>query len=211
MADADVGRGRLARLVQQQRQSLGLSVRAAARKAGVDRATWAGLEDGSRETQDRQFAGIERALEWAAGSIDAIRRDAAVPLVPWAFSVGDGTLGELIATRRNQVNLTYEQLSARASALGHEISGRTLARIANNNPPEFPGPSTLKAVAAAMDLPLADVRQAATRTAHLWPDRMQDHGTDRWEELVRDLEPAEIDHVLNVVRAVVQAIRAPDR
>lgn len=68
----DTARHRLARLVRQQRLALGLSVRAAAKKAGVDRATWAGLEDGSRSTQDRHYAGIERALEWATGSIEAI-------------------------------------------------------------------------------------------------------------------------------------------
>lgn len=58
--------------VRQQRQQLGLSIRAAARAAGVDRATWTGLEEGTRATQDRHYAGIERALDWPPGTIESI-------------------------------------------------------------------------------------------------------------------------------------------
>lgn len=216
MVDGEGGRRRLAWLVKQQRQSLGLSVRAAASKAGVDRATWTGMEDGSRGTQDRQFAGIERALEWPPGAIAAILRDEstqapydAASREPWTHTSADGTLGDLIAARRNQIELTYEQLVARAAALGHEISSRTLMRLANDEPAEYPGPATLRAVAAAMNLPIADVQRAATRTAHLWPAPKHDNRTAAWAELVADLEPAEIDHVLDVARAVVKALKSP--
>lgn len=216
MMDGEGGRRRLAWLVKQQRQSLGLSVRAAAGKAGVDRATWSGMEDGSRGTQDRQFAGIERALEWPPGAIDAILRNeptqtlyGAAPRAPWSHTSDDGTLGDLIAARRNEIELTYEQLVARAATLGHEISSRTLMRLANDNPTEYPGPTTLRAVAAAMDLPIADVQRAATRTAHLWPVPKHDNRAAAWAELVGDLEPAEIDHVLDVARAAVKALKSP--
>lgn len=70
--DSKVYRHELGKLVSQGRQELGLSIRAAARDAGVDRATWTALEEGSRVTQDRHYAGIERALEWPVGTIRAI-------------------------------------------------------------------------------------------------------------------------------------------
>jgi transcriptional regulator with XRE-family HTH domain len=213
MIGGDTDRRRLAQLVKQQRQNLGLSVRAAAKNAGVDRATWTGLEEGSRETQDRQFAGIERALDWPPGTIDQIRRNELPAETPVSASRSqsgvDGTLGDLIAARRNQTGLTYEQLSAQATAKGHDIASRMLMRLANDNPPEYPGPATLRAVATALDLPLTDIQRAATRTAHLWPPPTYDKGVDTWLELVDELEPIEIDHVLNVVRAVVQALKSP--
>lgn len=212
MIGGDTDRRRLAQLVKQQRQNLGLSVRAAAKDAGVDRATWTGLEDGSRETQDRQFAGIERALNWPPGTIDQIRRDelpSAVPVSTLPSQSGiDGTLGDLIAARRNQTGLTYEQLSSQAAARGHDIASRMLVRLANDSPPVYPGPATLRAVAAALDLPLTDIQRAATRSAHLWPPPKYDKGVEAWLGLVDELEPVEIDHVLNVVGAVVQALKS---
>jgi hypothetical protein len=47
-------------------------VRAAAKLAGIDRDTWAAIEEGTRNTQPSKYAGIERALGWGAGSIEAI-------------------------------------------------------------------------------------------------------------------------------------------
>jgi transcriptional regulator with XRE-family HTH domain len=214
MMDAPASRRRLGRLVKQQRQNLGLSVRAAAQKAGVDRATWTSLEAGSRDTQDRQFVGIERALEMPRGTIAAILRGEPIQLAyPASLEtsrnepVFDGTLGELIAARRNQLLLTYEQLSAQAATQGHEIDSRTLAQLANDTPMEYPGPATLRAVAAAMDLSIIDVQRAAVRSAPLWQAPVRDYRIDAWVDLVGDLNPAEIDHVLDVARAVVRALK----
>lgn len=67
-----VYRHKLGELVRQGRQELSLSIRAAASAAGVDRATWTALEDGSRVTQDRHYAGIERVLGWPSGTIETI-------------------------------------------------------------------------------------------------------------------------------------------
>jgi transcriptional regulator with XRE-family HTH domain len=63
---------RLARRVRQRRMELGLSVRAAAKAAGIDRDTWSKLEDSTRATQDRNYNAIERTLEWPQGEIDSI-------------------------------------------------------------------------------------------------------------------------------------------
>lgn len=62
----------LARRVRARRVELGLSVRAAAQAAEMDRNTWSYLEDGSRRTSEFKYAGIERALQWAPGSVAAI-------------------------------------------------------------------------------------------------------------------------------------------
>lgn len=40
--------------------------------AGINRATWGALERGDRETEDYVFGGVERALKWAPGSVDAV-------------------------------------------------------------------------------------------------------------------------------------------
>jgi len=65
-------RQRLGALVRARRRQLGLSIVAAARTAGVNRGTWEALESCTRATRDHNYAGIERALRWQAGSIEAI-------------------------------------------------------------------------------------------------------------------------------------------
>jgi transcriptional regulator with XRE-family HTH domain len=62
----------LGQLVLARRKELGLSIREAARRAGVMRPTWTGLEQGSRRTADYNFAAMERTLGWAAGSIESV-------------------------------------------------------------------------------------------------------------------------------------------
>lgn len=62
----------LARKVRARRVELGLSVRAAALAAEMDRNTWSYLEDGSKRTAEFKYAGIERALQWEPGSVTAI-------------------------------------------------------------------------------------------------------------------------------------------
>ncbi len=67
------GRVRLARLVRERRLSLGLSVRAAAAVAEIDRTTWSNtVESAGRTVSAFKKVGIEKALKWAAGSVDAI-------------------------------------------------------------------------------------------------------------------------------------------
>jgi DNA-binding XRE family transcriptional regulator len=63
---------RLAQLVKQGRLAVGLSVRAAAKAAGVDRATWTAIEEGTRQTQDRFYVAIERTLRWPPNTMGQI-------------------------------------------------------------------------------------------------------------------------------------------
>lgn len=65
-------RARLAQAIRSRRQQLRLTQSEAAIRAGVMRNTWIGAESGGRATQGRHYAGIETALGWASGSIDAI-------------------------------------------------------------------------------------------------------------------------------------------
>ena len=69
---SDQARQRLGELVLARRQELGLSLREAARRAGIMRPTWTGMEHGSRRTAAYNFAAIERALDWRPGSIEAV-------------------------------------------------------------------------------------------------------------------------------------------
>ncbi|WP_328339457.1 helix-turn-helix domain-containing protein [Micromonospora sp. NBC_00421] len=65
-------RERLANLIRTRRLERGLSASKAAQAAGIDRATWSNAETGARRTAEHNYAGIERALGWQPGSIDAI-------------------------------------------------------------------------------------------------------------------------------------------
>jgi transcriptional regulator with XRE-family HTH domain len=55
-----------------QRQQLGLSQSAAARKAGVDRMTWRAWEEGRSRPQDYNYVKIEYALELDPGGTQAM-------------------------------------------------------------------------------------------------------------------------------------------
>lgn len=63
---------RLGELVNERRRAMSLSISAAARAAGIDRGTWTGIEKGTRETVEYNFARIERVLGWQPGTIDRI-------------------------------------------------------------------------------------------------------------------------------------------
>lgn len=70
--DTTEARERLGQLVSDRRRTLGLSLSAAARAAGLDRATWTGMERGTRRTEEYNYASIKRALKWDTGSVDRI-------------------------------------------------------------------------------------------------------------------------------------------
>lgn len=99
-------RQRVARLVKEGRLKLGLSLSAAARRAGVDRATWTGVEKAVRIPRDAQAAAIERAVGLPADTIMSILegrpspgRESNLPVDP-----------ELRKTRRQVITATPEEL-----------------------------------------------------------------------------------------------------
>lgn len=65
-------RARLASLIQARRRELRISEREAAARGSLARNTWASAEAGTRHIAERTASGIEVALEWAPGSVEAI-------------------------------------------------------------------------------------------------------------------------------------------
>ncbi len=65
-------RERLGQLIAAYRKRRGLSVRAAADGAGIDRMTWTAAEKGTKRTAEYIYGPIERVLGWAPGSVDQI-------------------------------------------------------------------------------------------------------------------------------------------
>lgn len=59
--------GRLATLVQKRRTELRLGIEPAAKLGGISKDTWKRVEAGQK-VWDRSYAGIDAALQWAAGS-----------------------------------------------------------------------------------------------------------------------------------------------
>src|SRR5438105_4059207 len=65
-------RTRLARNIRSRRNELRLSQRLAAQRARIARNTWTSAEDGTRDLAERNYAGVETALNWTAGSVQAV-------------------------------------------------------------------------------------------------------------------------------------------
>jgi len=65
-------RERLGTAVAARRRHLGMSVPEAARRSGLDRETWRHLEAGTRTLRSYNHSRVERALNWAPGSVEAI-------------------------------------------------------------------------------------------------------------------------------------------
>lgn len=117
--DTETAQQRLARRVKARRLQLHLSVRAAAKAAGVDRNTWSSLEDGTRTLQDRNYAKIETALQWPEGEILEI--------------VSAPALSEADAARQRFVSMSREELAlhilAYAETNGAKEAASLLERI----------------------------------------------------------------------------------
>lgn len=91
---------RLGQAVKDRRLELGLSVRAAATIAEINRATWGTLEEGDRRLSRHLWKGVEGALAWAPGSVSRIlaggdptplpddHPEVVVPALPPDFDLG---------------------------------------------------------------------------------------------------------------------------
>lgn len=69
---AEGARRRLGELVNRRRTSLGLSLSEAARRAGVMRVTWTGIEQRATDAEDYTLTKVEQVLEWEPGSVQAV-------------------------------------------------------------------------------------------------------------------------------------------
>jgi hypothetical protein len=63
---------RLAEAIRERRTALGLSISAGAQAGGMNRETWTNAETAKRQLSEHRWAGMERALRWAPGSIAKI-------------------------------------------------------------------------------------------------------------------------------------------
>lgn len=73
MDDADSSRRlRLGKFIKIERELLGLSLRAAAKEAGISTPTWTAAERGTRATQGHNARPMEAVLGWAPLSFDVI-------------------------------------------------------------------------------------------------------------------------------------------
>lgn len=122
-------RHKLAECVRGRRLQLGLSVRTAADQAGVARGTWTALEEGSRRTADNNWAGIERSLGWAPGSIAAILSGGDPRMARAATDPSGG--GSAIATGGGDITAAAERDEAvRRVMLNPDLSDDDKRRIA---------------------------------------------------------------------------------
>jgi transcriptional regulator with XRE-family HTH domain len=70
MAAGDPERERLGRQVKDRREELGLSIRSAAKLAGISAPTWTAVEEGKRTPHGHNARRVEHVLKWQSKAFD---------------------------------------------------------------------------------------------------------------------------------------------
>jgi hypothetical protein len=112
--------------VGSRRKKLGLSVRAAANDAGIDRATWTALEAGTRTIQDRHHAAIEGVLQWQPGAIATYLEDGATLPPSHTTAVDDGDAPLVVRMSADEL---AELIMEVQDASGREAADKLLADV----------------------------------------------------------------------------------
>src|SRR5262245_44782522 len=108
-------RSDLARAVRDRRLELGLSLRAAGPAAGMKRVAWAELENGDHRLGQRFWAGLERALAWAPGSVAAILAGGEPTVATNAHArvaIGTGTANDAKTSLATDLEAEVERIKA---------------------------------------------------------------------------------------------------
>ena len=108
--------------VRRRRITLGMSISKAAREAGISRATWTAVEDGSRETEPYNYGLVEKVLGWAPGSIEAVLAGGE-PTELDGYETPGSTDSETAAGNADRV------IAAIVEVLNSSISGSTKLRL----------------------------------------------------------------------------------
>lgn len=105
---------RLGSLIRERRRWLGLTMASAAAAAGIDRNTWSTAESGSRRIVDNNYAGIERAIGWAPGSIAAVLAGGEPTPAGQPLATGPADLDERLAAE-------VERITALPMGMEHKL------------------------------------------------------------------------------------------
>lgn len=127
-APTEEARVALARQVRERRGALKLSVSRAARLAGVDRATWTGMEAATRVPQSHNRTAMERVLHWAPGSIDRVLAGAGSPEVEMPRPAI--TASEVRGAQARILAATPEQLVAMMEIVEHAYAREFASDVA---------------------------------------------------------------------------------
>jgi len=178
---SDQARQRLGELVLARRHELGLSLREAARRAGIMRPTWTGMEHGSRRTAAYNFAAIERALDWRPGSIEAV------------LAGGEPEAGRSATSSTEASSPTADGVDQPDAAGGDTTGTATLAGVRWSD------------VVAVLDDQLRTIGQAgaAGSAQRLWE-------AERITALARRLRPRRVDDPAAIMIPWADAVAALD-
>jgi len=115
-------------------------------------------------------------------------------------------LQELIATRKEDLHLTYAQLVQRATAAGHPVSRSMWHHFADTEWQNIPTTERLRGIAAALEVDVDEVLAAAaesigivTRELHLG------RGARAVLGMLEDRPPEQVEALETVVRSVTKA------
>ncbi|WP_263251603.1 helix-turn-helix domain-containing protein [Saccharopolyspora rosea] len=121
------------------------------------------------------------------------------------------TLGELIARRREHLGMSYQAIADQASTYGLPLTSTNVYHLATKPLTRIPKPDTLRALAAALQVPVSDVLNAAAESVGLKVHQAEVTESARtFMALTEDRDPEEVSAALDVVESVLR-LRAGDQ
>ena len=114
-----------------------------------------------------------------------------------------GALSRLVRKVNSDGGISYREMAHRASRAGFPMSHATFSDLAQGHVARMPTDGQLRAIAAGLGQPYADVRAAAFAQWYGYVPR--EHWTAEGGRafLPADLDEAEVEEIMAVVRAMV--------
>lgn len=119
----------LAARLKARRLELRLGQAETARRASVSRMTWYEWENGRRAPRDYNFAGIDEAMEWEPGGVEAILAGGDPTPAQGRRQPTKAELRALLIARLAAVEAQYPEIHDMAEAKRHELIKRTVDAI----------------------------------------------------------------------------------
>lgn len=117
-------------------------------------------------------------------------------------------LAELIAKRKDELDVSFRDLSQKAEAAGYPIHRAAISALTRDDMKQWPHPDTVAALSAALEVPTSSVIDACAESLGIVVERpeAESDSVRSWLALTGNRSQAEVEHLLAVARTVAEGL-----